>query len=111
MEPPPPATGFTQRSISVLVSKVKEARVQLIIEKLTVMTSAKDDALRDVASLGVFLTFTRYIIANLRIRVLSPLIGLKTVVKEIAPESKLAVTACNKLAPKILEQLKGVSNV
>lgn len=40
--------------ISILVSKVKEARVQTIIEKLTVMTSAKDDALRDVASLGVF---------------------------------------------------------
>ena len=37
--------------------------------------------------------------------------GLKTVVKEIPPESKLAVTACNKLAPKILEQLKTVSIV
>jgi hypothetical protein len=40
------------RSISILVAKVKEARVQTIIEKLTVMTSAKDDGLRDVASLG-----------------------------------------------------------
>ena len=41
-----------ERSISLLVAKVKEDRVGTIIEKLTAMTSAKDDALRDVASLG-----------------------------------------------------------
>jgi hypothetical protein len=34
--------------------------------------------------------------------------GLKTVVKEISPDSKLASTACNKLAPKILAQFKNV---
>lgn len=38
-------------SISILVSKVKEDRVQTIIERLTVMTSGKDDV-RDIASLG-----------------------------------------------------------
>ena len=40
------------RTISILVAKVKEDRVQTIIERLTQMTSDKDDALRDVASLG-----------------------------------------------------------
>lgn len=43
------------KTISVLVPKVKEDRVQTIIEKLTQMTSNKDDALRDVASLGEFM--------------------------------------------------------
>lgn len=58
----------------------------IIIERLTKMTSGTDDALRDIASLG-----------------------LKTVVKEIQPESPLAITACNKLAPKIVAQLNSVS--
>jgi len=35
----------------MLVGKVKEDRVQTIIDKLTVMTSGKDDV-RDIASLG-----------------------------------------------------------
>ena len=43
------------RTISILVAKVKEDRVQTIIERLTQMTSDKDDALRDVASLGRYL--------------------------------------------------------
>ena len=50
----------------MLVSKVKEARVQVIIEKLTVMTSAKDDALRDVASLGVLQSAKKLYIHKLR---------------------------------------------
>lgn len=40
------------RAISILVGKVKEARVQTIIEKLTSMTGNKDETLRDIASLG-----------------------------------------------------------
>lgn len=40
------------RVVSILVAKVKEARVQTIIEKLTLMTGNKDEALRDIASLG-----------------------------------------------------------
>lgn len=43
------------RTVSVLVPRVREERVQTIIERLTQMTSDKDDSLRDVASLGAFL--------------------------------------------------------
>jgi cullin-associated NEDD8-dissociated protein 1 len=106
------ASGIAR--ISLLVGKVKEDRVQTIIDKLTVMTSGKEDV-RDIASLGrspirpvpedeadaytLFSCITWCPTA------------LKTVVQEISPDSKLANTACTKLAPKILVQLKNVSTM
>lgn len=44
--------NLAAKTISVLVSKVKEDRVQIIIERLTAMTSGKEDSLKDIASLG-----------------------------------------------------------
>ena len=45
--------SLAAKTVSILVAKVKEDRVQTIIERLTQMTSNKDEALRDVASLGM----------------------------------------------------------
>jgi cullin-associated NEDD8-dissociated protein 1 len=66
-----------------LVSKVSEKKLLLILESLTKLSATpKDDQLRDIANLG-----------------------LRTVIKEISPNSTLGTSATTKLTPSLLEQL------
>ncbi|CAO1637772.1 unnamed protein product [Parajaminaea phylloscopi] len=70
------------RSLGVLVGRIRERQMQVIIDQLVRFLSTKDEELRDIASLG-----------------------LKTVVAEIPVGSTTAKSACDSLAPRLLEQL------
>lgn len=77
------AQGMNATSIGALVSKVSEKKLLLILESLTKLSATpKDDQLRDIANLG-----------------------LRTAIKEIAPNSTLGTSATIKLTPSLLEQL------
>ena len=67
----------------MLVKKIHEDRLLTIVDSLTKYAATpKDEQLRDIANLG-----------------------LRTVIREIQPDSTLATTACSKLTPKLLDQL------
>ncbi|KAL8293671.1 hypothetical protein RQP46_000372 [Phenoliferia psychrophenolica] len=75
------------KTLAALIKHVSEARIQVIIDRLVSFTASKDEGVRDIASLG-----------------------LKTVVSEITPGTPLAVTACGKLAPKVIAQVESSSS-
>lgn len=70
-------------SIGSLVKKIQEERLLTIVDQLTTYSAApKDEQLRDIANLG-----------------------LRTVIREISPTSTFGATTCNKLTPKLIDQL------
>ncbi|KAG8898086.1 hypothetical protein FRB99_007676, partial [Tulasnella sp. 403] len=71
------------KCLGQLIKIMRESNLNLVVDKLVDFSSRKEEELRDVAGLA-----------------------LKTVVSELPPDGKLAQTACIKLMPKLLEQLK-----
>jgi len=74
------------KTLGVLVKSVSDPRMTRIVDMLVFYSANEDEQLRDLAGLA-----------------------LKTVVAEIPTNSRLAPTLCNKLTPKLITQLQGMS--
>ncbi|KDN52549.1 TIP120-domain-containing protein [Tilletiaria anomala UBC 951] len=75
--------NMTVKTLGILVRRVREGELQNITNKLVEYISGKEEELRDIASLG-----------------------LKTVVVELPPTSKLAASISMKLAPKLIQVIE-----
>lgn len=77
-----------------------------VVDRLIDFSSGKDEELRDISGLGRLRYIKRFTKGLVRCGTLA----LKTITSELPPEGKTASKACEKLAPKLLVQLSGVSH-
>ncbi|KAF8525252.1 armadillo-type protein [Hysterangium stoloniferum] len=74
------------KCLGQLIKIIREAQINFVVDSLIDFSGSQEEELRDIASLA-----------------------LKTVTSEIPQDSALAVTACARLAPKLLAQLRAPS--
>ncbi|KAF8499003.1 TIP120-domain-containing protein [Russula emetica] len=70
------------KCLGQLIKIIREAQMELVVDKLTEFSSSTDEELRDISGLA-----------------------LKTITAELPTEGTIAVKACAKLTPKLLSQL------
>lgn len=75
-----------------------------VVDQLIMFLSGKDDELRDISGLGV----SHSIPTPIRIRTHVLCAALKTITSELPADGKTAAKACEKLTPRLLQQLASV---
>ncbi|KAK0446544.1 armadillo-type protein [Desarmillaria tabescens] len=74
------------KCLGQLIKIIREPQLENVVDKLIEFSGGKDDELRDISALA-----------------------LKTITAELPSDGKVAVTACSKLAPKLLGQIQNTS--
>ncbi|KAK0197925.1 armadillo-type protein [Armillaria mellea] len=74
------------KCLGQLIKIIREPQLENVVDKLIEFSGGKDDELRDISALA-----------------------LKTITSELPSDGKVAVTACAKLAPKLLGQIQNTS--
>ncbi|KAF9482351.1 TIP120-domain-containing protein [Pholiota conissans] len=71
------------KCLGQLIKILRQAQMELVVDKLIVFSGGQDEELRDISGLA-----------------------LKTITAELPPDGKIAISACAKLTPKLLGQIQ-----
>jgi cullin-associated NEDD8-dissociated protein 1 len=92
-------------SLGQLIKIIRESQMEFVVDKLIDYSGGKDEELRDISGLGVFMHSS---ISGTNLFNDCRHTALKTITSELPPDGKIATTACAKLTPKLLAQASNV---